>query len=66
MHLKVRRPFRSEFDTIPGSKALMKNQVTTVDVSEILHKLSLVVSLMIYKVSYIPGGCLGFLPATFL
>ena len=64
-HLKVRRPFRSKFDTIAGSKGFMNNQVTTVDVSEILHQLSLVVSPMIYRVSYIPGGA-GFLPATFL
>ena len=28
---------------------------------EILHQLRLVVYLMIYKVLFIPGGCLGFL-----
>ena len=33
----------------------------TVDGSEILHQLRLVVYPIIYKVLYIPGGCLGFL-----
>ena len=37
---------------------------TTVDGSEFLHQLSLVVYLIIYGVLYIPGGCLGFLPST--
>ena len=31
---------------------------------EILHQLSLVAYPIIYKVLYIPGGCLGFLPLT--
>ena len=29
-----------------------------------VHQLRLVVYPIIYKVSYIPGGCLGFLPST--
>ena len=29
---------------------------------EILHQLRLVVDPIIYRVLYIPGGCLGFLP----
>ena len=31
---------------------------------EILHQLRLVVYSILYKVLYIPGGCLGFLPST--
>ena len=31
---------------------------------EILHQLRLVVYPIIYRVIYIPGGCLGFLPST--
>ena len=31
---------------------------------EILHQLRMVVYPIIYKVSYIPGGCLGYLPST--
>ena len=31
---------------------------------EIVHQLRLVVYLIIYRVLYIPGGCLGFLPST--
>ena len=31
---------------------------------EILHQLRLVVYPIIYRVLYIPGGCLGFLPST--
>ena len=37
---------------------------TTVDGSEILHQLRLVVYPTIYKGLYIPDGCLGFLPST--
>ena len=33
---------------------------------EILHQLRLVVYPIIYKVFYIPGGCLGILPSTVL
>ena len=33
---------------------------------EILHQLRLVVYPIIYRVLYIPGGCLGFLPSTVL
>ena len=32
--------------------------------AEILHQLRLVVYPIIYRVSYIPGGCLGFQPST--
>ena len=32
--------------------------------AEILHQLRLVVCPIIYKVLYIPGGCLGFQPST--
>ena len=32
--------------------------------AEILHQLRLVVFPIIYRVSYIPGGCLGFQPST--
>ena len=32
---------------------------------EILHQLRLVVHPIIYRVLYISGGCLGFLPSTF-
>ena len=32
--------------------------------AEILHQLRLVVFPIIYKVLYIPGGCLGFQPST--
>ena len=31
---------------------------------EILHQLRLVVYPTVYRVLYIPGGCLGFLPST--
>ena len=34
--------------------------------AEILHQLRLVVYPIIYKVLYIPGGCLGFLPTVAL
>ena len=34
--------------------------------AEILHQLRLVVFLIIYRDSYIPGGCLRFLPSTVL
>jgi len=44
---------------------LKKNQVILL-MAEILHQLigSLSDYPIIYKVSYIPGGCLGFLPST--
>ena len=32
--------------------------------AEILHQLRLVVYPIIFRVSYIPGGCLGFQPST--
>ena len=36
----------------------------TVDGSEILHQLRLVGYPIVFRVSYIPGGCLGFQPST--
>ena len=62
-HKNVKRPHRW------SSKPLRRRShgpppLTTVDGSEILHQFRLVVYPIIYKVLYIPGGCLGFLPST--
>ena len=50
---------------ICGNEVMLKNfPCNTVDGSEILYQLRLVVVPIIYKILYIPGGCFGFLQST--
>ena len=58
------RAFREEVTKFVGYFRETSGEILLME--EILHQLigSLSHYLLIYRVSYIPGGCLGFLPST--
>ena len=50
-------------DGHPDNQLLVVVHMSTLQfMEEILHQLSLVVYPIVYRVLYIPGGCLGFQP----
>ena len=64
----LERDFPFEHGDFPfehiGSQKLPSKTHMILLMAEILHQLRLVVFIIIFRVSYIPGGCLGFQPST--
>ena len=56
---------REHWNQLPLQKTTAKKNILLL-MAEILHQLRLVVFPIVFRGSYIPGGCLGFQPSTVL